>query len=101
MWCDSRQSLSYRSRIILCHFSVAYLGIVFCGAGAAATGGLADVCLLLGTGWFALTLRFIVKRLRGTSRAPGHLLEMLVTSLAIPWLAVQYRVVGWTQVYRA
>lgn len=44
--------------------------------------------------WGALTLRFFWKRLQGTSRAPRHVLEMLLTSIAIPPLAVFWRLVG-------
>lgn len=44
--------------------------------------------------WGALTARFFLARLKGTSRAPLHVLEMLVTSIAIPPLAVFWRIVG-------
>jgi GT2 family glycosyltransferase len=44
--------------------------------------------------WGALTARFFFRRLQGTSKAPRHLLEMLVTSIAIPPLAVFWRLVG-------
>jgi GT2 family glycosyltransferase len=44
--------------------------------------------------WTLLTLKFFLERARGTSRAPRHLLEMLVTSIAIPPLAVFWRLVG-------
>ena len=44
--------------------------------------------------WALLTLKFFLERARGTSRAPRHLLEMLVTSIAIPPLAVFWRLVG-------
>ncbi len=44
--------------------------------------------------WGALTGRFFLARLKGTSKAPLHVLEMLVTSIAIPPLAVFWRVVG-------
>jgi len=44
--------------------------------------------------WAALTLRFLFQRLRGNSRSPSHVLEMLVTSIAIPPLAVFWRLVG-------
>lgn len=37
---------------------------------------------------------FAMQRLRGTSHAPSHVAEMLVTSVAIPYLAVYWRVVG-------
>jgi GT2 family glycosyltransferase len=44
--------------------------------------------------WFAFTAAFCLGRLKGASWAPAHLLEMLVTSIAIPPLAVFWRFVG-------
>lgn len=44
--------------------------------------------------WAALTARFIARRLRGTSKAPSHVAEMIVTSILIPPLSVFWRVVG-------
>jgi hypothetical protein len=44
--------------------------------------------------WVGLTGRFCARRLRGTSRAPGHVAEMVVTSALIPPLAVFWRVRG-------
>jgi GT2 family glycosyltransferase len=44
--------------------------------------------------WAALTLRFFLHRMRGTARTPRHLIEMLVTSIAIPPLAVFWRIAG-------
>jgi glycosyltransferase involved in cell wall biosynthesis len=42
----------------------------------------------------ALILRVAWRRLRQTSRAPGHVLEMLATSAAIPFLSVYWRLRG-------
>jgi hypothetical protein len=42
----------------------------------------------------ALMLAFACKRLRHTSRAPGHVLEMLATSALIPFLSVYWRARG-------
>ncbi|MCC7024137.1 MAG: glycosyltransferase [Thermomicrobiales bacterium] len=53
-----------------------------------------SACLTL---WSALTLEFAARRLRGTSRAPSHVAEMLVTSAAIPPLAVFWRLRGAVQ----
>ena len=47
----------------------------------------------LGT-WGVLTLAFAWRRLRRTSRAPLHVLEMLWTSIAIPPLSVYWRLLG-------
>jgi glycosyltransferase involved in cell wall biosynthesis len=44
--------------------------------------------------WLLFTGRFFVQRLHGTSRAPAHLLEMIQTSIAIPPVAVFWRLVG-------
>ena len=44
--------------------------------------------------WTGLTGQFIANRLRGTSREPAHLLEMAATSVAIPPLAVFWRLYG-------
>lgn len=44
--------------------------------------------------WLALTTLFCLRRLARTRRDPRHLLEMIVTSAAIPPLAVYWRAVG-------
>jgi GT2 family glycosyltransferase len=44
--------------------------------------------------WLGLTGRFLARRLRGTSRRPGHVAEMVVTSAAIPFLSVLWRLCG-------
>jgi GT2 family glycosyltransferase len=44
--------------------------------------------------WALLTLKFFQQRMRGTSRRASHLFEMAVTSIAIPPLAVFWRIVG-------
>lgn len=44
--------------------------------------------------WLALTCRFCAQRLRGTSRSPRHVVEMVVTSLFIPPLAIYWRLRG-------
>lgn len=44
--------------------------------------------------WALLTARFFLKRLRFTSRAPLHILAMLLTSLLIPPLAIFWRIAG-------
>lgn len=53
-----------------------------------------SVALLSAAIWAVLTGRFVARRLRGTSREPSHVLEMLVTSAAIPPLAVFWRLYG-------
>lgn len=44
--------------------------------------------------WLGMTAWFCVQRLRVTSRRPGHVLEMVVTSALIPPLAVFWRLLG-------
>ncbi|HEX5440884.1 MAG TPA: glycosyltransferase [Ktedonobacterales bacterium] len=44
--------------------------------------------------WSALTLGFCLRRLRGTSHAPRHIAEMVVTSAVIPLLSVFWRLRG-------
>ncbi|HWI35268.1 MAG TPA: hypothetical protein VNU64_02345 [Burkholderiales bacterium] len=41
-----------------------------------------------------LTARFCLHRLRGTSKSPAHIAEMVVTSIHIPPLSVFWRLVG-------
>lgn len=44
--------------------------------------------------WAVLTARFCLHRLRGTSKSPAHIAEMVVTSILIPPLSVFWRLVG-------
>jgi GT2 family glycosyltransferase len=44
--------------------------------------------------WLLLTLKFFIERLRGASKRPAHVLEMLVTSILIPPAAVFWRFAG-------
>lgn len=64
----------------------------------AALGGVAfdapAVAAAAAAVWLALTVRFAASRLAGTRRAWRHVGEMLVTSAAIPPLAVFWRLVG-------
>lgn len=47
--------------------------------------------------WLALVGQFFARRAHGASRAPGHLLELAVTSALIPPVAVYWRLRGaWT-----
>ncbi|WAC75922.1 glycosyltransferase [Roseateles sp. SL47] len=60
--------------------------LVLSGLPGPAATALAAVALLM--------LRLAVSRLRHTSHAPRHVLEMLVTSAAIPFLSVYWRLRG-------
>jgi glycosyltransferase involved in cell wall biosynthesis len=44
--------------------------------------------------WAVLTVAFVMQRLEGTSRSPEHVAEMVATSIAIPFVAVYWRLVG-------
>jgi glycosyltransferase involved in cell wall biosynthesis len=73
-----------------------YYGSV--GALLGALAGMAQRRRWLGMGgaiaWALLTGRFCARRLRGTSHAPIHLAEMIVTSALIPPLAIFWRLYG-------
>jgi GT2 family glycosyltransferase len=63
-------------------------------ATVAALGVCAGVALLAGGVWAALTARFCAARLARSSKAPAHVAEMLLTSIAIPPAAVFWRALG-------
>jgi GT2 family glycosyltransferase len=44
--------------------------------------------------WLAMTMRFLLARLHGTTKSFSHIAEMLVTSIMIPPHAVFWRLVG-------
>jgi hypothetical protein len=73
-----------------------YYGIVLTFLAALLCAALAAwiACGVAVIVWAVLTGRFLMRRLRGTSRSAGHLLEMLVTSLLIPFLSVFWRLYG-------
>lgn len=86
----------YRERIA--HGAPPWRYYAIVAALAAAAGGLAarrpGLAAAGGAAWAALTARFALQRLRGTSHAPSHVAEMLVTSAAIPPLSVYWRLAG-------
>ncbi|HTU02135.1 MAG TPA: glycosyltransferase [Candidatus Sulfotelmatobacter sp.] len=63
-------------------------------AAAATLAGAGELAIAVGLAWLALTGRLCYARLRETSRRPGHLLEMAVTSALIPPLALFWRAAG-------
>lgn len=73
-----------------------YLAIVASALASpvAALAGHGALALALAGGALAGCLAFALLRLRGASHAPAHVAEMLVTSLAIPFLAVYWRLRG-------
>ena len=68
------------------------------GAIALALIGLITGRLWLAAGcsalWGVLTLRFCLLRLRGTSRAPSHVAEMILTSALIPPVSLYWHIRG-------
>lgn len=56
--------------------------------------GRGDGALIAGAAWLLLTLNFARQRLTGTSRAPEHVFEMVVTSMAIPFLSIFWTLYG-------
>jgi GT2 family glycosyltransferase len=73
-----------------------YYGIVSAAvlAGFAAAAGVWVVALAAAGVWAVLSGRFLARRLRGTTHAPRHVAEMVVTSALIPWLSVFWRLSG-------
>jgi GT2 family glycosyltransferase len=60
----------------------------------AAFAGRGNLTITASLVWLALTASFALERLRHTSHAPGHIAEMVVTSVLIPILSVFWRTVG-------
>jgi glycosyltransferase involved in cell wall biosynthesis len=74
------------------HYYAATAGLSAAAAGALA--GLGPVALAGGALWGLVTAGFCARRLRGTSHAPRHVAEMLVTSPLVPVLSVYWRLRG-------
>jgi glycosyltransferase involved in cell wall biosynthesis len=85
----------YRERIRR-HPPLDYYGIVAATLLAAAGFGLGypSVGAAATVAWLALTAAFAWRRLRGTSRSPRHVAQMIATSVAIPFVAVYWRLAG-------
>jgi GT2 family glycosyltransferase len=80
-----------RSRPPLDYYGMVLAALAACGSAA----GLSWWPALAGAGaWAVLYARFVARRLRGTSPAPRHVAEMVVTSAAIPFLSVFWRLCG-------
>lgn len=52
---------------------------------------LSFLCIML---WLALTSNFFIRRISGTSKKITHVLEMIITSLLIPFLSVYWTLYG-------
>jgi glycosyltransferase involved in cell wall biosynthesis len=89
-----KHRLHYRERIAgppWSYYAIAASGIACV---AALASGARIAAAVSGALWLALTLRFAAKRLRNTSRAPSHVVEMACTSILIPPLAILWRLYG-------
>lgn len=85
----------YRQRIqslppLRYYAMVAFLAV----AVFAALSGMTSLALLGLSAWVLGTAAFSLRRLRGASRATGHVVEMVVTSALIPPAAVFWRLLG-------
>jgi GT2 family glycosyltransferase len=63
-------------------------------AALAALFGQQRLALTAFVAWLLLTLDFARRRLTGTAHTPGHVLEMLLTSMLIPLLSVFWTLYG-------
>lgn len=64
------------------------------GAGGAFLLGRRRTAAALAGAWLAMTGAFAARRLRGTTKRPGHIAEMVVTSAFIPPLSIYRRIKG-------
>ena len=73
-----------------------YYGVVALSIAAVVfwAGGIPGSAAASGLVALALVMAIAARRLRRTSRAPGHVVEMVVTSVAIPFLSVFWRLRG-------
>jgi hypothetical protein len=72
-----------------------YVACLCCGA--VVVGVLSHevmTSLIAGALWLCVTGAFCLRRLKGTSRQPAHVVEMVITSSLIPPLAIFWRLVG-------
>ncbi|HVK56784.1 MAG TPA: glycosyltransferase family 2 protein, partial [Burkholderiales bacterium] len=71
---------------------VAFIALLTCLIGLM----IDDPALAAGAGalWFSLTGRVAIHRLRHTSKALPHVLEMIITSALIPPVALFWRLAG-------
>lgn len=85
----------YRERILASppwnYYAIVALSIAAALFIAVGNVGSAAVSAIIAAG---LILAFALRRLRPTSRSPDHVVEMLLTSVAIPYLSVYWRLRG-------
>jgi glycosyltransferase involved in cell wall biosynthesis len=71
----------------------AIVGLMLIGA-LAAVNGAVGIAGALWAGWIGMAGAFCLRRLRGATHRPSHVIEMIVTSLIIPPCAVYWRLYG-------
>jgi hypothetical protein len=89
-----KHPILYRSRIApmpLSYYAIAGSLLVLLVGAVSASSALVG---LGGAAWAGLTAAFCLRRLRGASKAPAHVAEMLVTSALIPPLSLYWRLRG-------
>lgn len=86
----------YRSKVGRLRAPWSYYAIVLGSLAVplCALAGRRDAALLLAACVLALVLQLALRRLRGTARTPSHVAEMLLTSAAIPFLSIYWRIKG-------
>jgi hypothetical protein len=86
----------YRRMVRRRHAPPSYYAIVLCTLAAplVALAGWPRAGLVVLAAAALLVLRLALRRLHGTSHAPRHVAEMLVTSAAIPFLSLYWRLAG-------
>lgn len=85
----------YRSRIRPIppwNYYVAVLALL--ATPVALLAGSTGLAALAAAVWLGITARFFWQRMRGASTRPSHVLEMLVTSIAIPPVSLYWRLRG-------
>lgn len=61
---------------------------------ASIIAGLKTLAIITLIVWLLITISFIVKRLRHTTKRAGHIFEMIITSFCIPFISVYWQLYG-------
>jgi hypothetical protein len=84
----------YRERVHTAVPGYAVITALLALALVCAAMGASTTAVLTGGAWLLLTSRFCARRLRGTSRAPAHVADMIVTSALLPPVSLFWRGLG-------
>lgn len=68
--------------------------LLFIGIFIALASHLKWMALAFLLAWLIMVINFTARRLKRTSHAPGHVMEMLITSMAIPFLSLYWQFYG-------